>query len=221
MSKKREAPTARHNRESKICSTSLYHSVFDEVKEKVSTTEAARYYGYEPNRAGFVCCPFHGEKTPSLKLFDDGFYCFGCGAGGSVIDFVGKLFSLDPLGAVRRMDQDFRLGLPLDRPPTSEEQEAVQARRRVADAKKLFTDWRDQMLSQINSAIRTANTADYKNLTEADALAIRNRETLEYWGDLLSGGSLDEQMAIFRDREGVQRLCQTILSSTPTKSQVA
>ena len=219
MSKKREAPPERHNRESEICSSPLYHGVFDEVKEKVSITEVARYYGYEPNRAGYACCPFHSEKTPSLKLYDDGFYCFGCGAGGSVIDFVGKLFSLDPLGAVRRLDQDFQLGLPLDRPPTTEEQKAVQHRHHVADAKRLFSDWRDQMLLQISSAIRTANTADYENLTDAEALAIRYRETLNYWGDLLSDGSLDEQMAIFRDREGVQRLCQTILSSTPTKSQ--
>ena len=221
MSKKREAPPARHNRESKTYSTSLYHSVFDEVKEKVSTMEAARYYGYEPNRAGFICCPFHNEKTPSLKLFDDGFKCFGCGESGSVIDFVGKLFSLDPLGAVRRIDQDFRLGLPLDRSPTDEEQQAAQVHRHAVEAKKLFTEWREETLLQINAAIRTANMADYECLTEAEALAIRYREPLIYWGDLLSGGSLDEQMAIFRDREGVQRLCQRILSSTPTKSQVA
>lgn len=221
MSKKREAPPAQHNRESKTYSTSLYHSVFDEVKEKVSTMEAARYYGYEPNRAGFICCPFHNEKTPSLKLFDDGFKCFGCGESGSVIDFVGKLFNLDPLGAVRRIDQDFRLGLPFDRPLTLEEQAAAQVRRHTVEAKKLFNEWRKQMLLQINAAIRTANTADYENLTEAEVVAVRYRETLVYWEDLLSGGSLDEQMAIFRDREGVQRICRRILSNTPTKSQVA
>ncbi len=36
------------------------------------------------------CCPFHNEKTPSFYVNDDKqfFHCFGCGAHGSVIDFV-------------------------------------------------------------------------------------------------------------------------------------
>ena len=196
-------------------------SVFDEVRERISTTEAARYYGYEPNRAGFICCPFHKDRTPSLRLYPDGFYCFGCGAGGSVIDFVGRLFHLDPLGAVRRLDQDFHLGLSVGRPPTAEEREAARTRRHVAEARKLFAEWRERMLLQINAAIRKANTADPEQLTGAEALAVRYRETLENWGDQLSNGRLSEQMEIFRDREEVERLCRTILNSTPMKSQVA
>ena len=196
-------------------------SVFDEVRERISTTEAARYYGYEPNRAGFICCPFHKDRTPSLRLYPDGFYCFGCGAGGSVIDFVGRLFHLDPLGAVRRLDQDFHLGLSVGLPPTAEEREAARTRRHVAEARKLFAEWRERMLLQINAAIRKANTADPEQLTGAEALAVRYRETLENWGDQLSNGRLSEQMEIFRDREEVERLCRTILNSTPMKSQVA
>ncbi len=34
------------------------------------------------------CCPFHGEKTPSFYVYDDGFHCFGCGAHGDAIGFV-------------------------------------------------------------------------------------------------------------------------------------
>jgi len=34
------------------------------------------------------CCPFHGEKTPSFYVYDDGFHCFGCGAHGDAISFV-------------------------------------------------------------------------------------------------------------------------------------
>lgn len=39
------------------------------------------------------CCPFHGEKTPSFTVYDGGkrFHCFGCGASGDVLDFVGRL----------------------------------------------------------------------------------------------------------------------------------
>ena len=35
------------------------------------------------------CCPFHGEKTPSFYVYEDGHYhCFGCGAHGDAISFV-------------------------------------------------------------------------------------------------------------------------------------
>jgi len=34
------------------------------------------------------CCPFHGERTPSFYVYDDGYHCFGCGAHGDAISFV-------------------------------------------------------------------------------------------------------------------------------------
>jgi len=37
-----------------------------------------------------ACCPFHAEKSPSFTIYHGGarFHCFGCGAGGDVLDFV-------------------------------------------------------------------------------------------------------------------------------------
>ncbi len=48
----------------------------------------------EPNRAGFICCPFHTEKTPSCKLYGTKFKCFGCGEHGDVIDFYMKVYGV-------------------------------------------------------------------------------------------------------------------------------
>jgi hypothetical protein len=48
--------------------------------------------GRAPDRQGKVLCPFHQEKYASLQLYRDGsFYCFGCGRGGSIIDFAAAL----------------------------------------------------------------------------------------------------------------------------------
>ena len=48
-----------------------------------------------------ACCPFHNEKSPSFTIFKGGqrYYCFGCGAGGDVLDFVQRLHGVDLRGA--------------------------------------------------------------------------------------------------------------------------
>lgn len=37
-----------------------------------------------------VCCPNpdHNDHTPSLHIYDDGFYCFGCGFRGDLVDWL-------------------------------------------------------------------------------------------------------------------------------------
>lgn len=45
--------------------------LFTQIKMAVSVKEAAEYYGLEVNRGNMVCCPFHNDRTPSMKLFFD------------------------------------------------------------------------------------------------------------------------------------------------------
>ena len=52
-----------------------------------------------------MCCPFHGDKHPSMKV-DSRFHCFACQADGDVIDFVGRLFQLSPYKAVEKLKED-------------------------------------------------------------------------------------------------------------------
>lgn len=77
--------------------------------------DICKTYGFNIQRGNFICCPFHNEKTPSLKLYDGnrGFYCFGCGEHGSVIDFVMRYFGLDFKSAISKLNDDFCLGLPI------------------------------------------------------------------------------------------------------------
>lgn len=88
------------------------------------------YLPAEPIRRGFVACPFHGETVGSLKLYDDTFYCFGCHAGGDALDFVGKLLNISPDEAIRRINDDFQLGLPVGE---STMNQRLEARRRSAE----------------------------------------------------------------------------------------
>ena len=44
-------------------------------------------YGIAPKR-GMISCPKHKDKTPSMKIYKDGFRCFSCGWHGDIFDFV-------------------------------------------------------------------------------------------------------------------------------------
>ena len=59
-----------------------------DVNEIVDIEEIARFLRLEPNSKGFVSCPRHVDKTPSLKLYQDTntWHCFGCLHGNTVID---------------------------------------------------------------------------------------------------------------------------------------
>ena len=81
-------------------------NVFEAVKKSISTRQAAEYYGIEVKRSGMACCPFHNDRTPSIKL-DGRFHCFGCGADGDVIDFTARLFDLNKKEAAEKLAQDF------------------------------------------------------------------------------------------------------------------
>ncbi len=43
-------------------------SVFTVVKDNVTAKDVAVMYGMKINRSGLACCPFHNDKTPSMKI---------------------------------------------------------------------------------------------------------------------------------------------------------
>ena len=104
--------------------------------------EMMLHYGFELDRAGFCKCPLHSEKSGSFKAYpgDRGFSCFGCGAHGSVIDFVMLYFGLSFKDALVKINEDFSLGLPigekLDRRKQLEINKASFERKRKIEAEK-------------------------------------------------------------------------------------
>ena len=92
-------------------------NVFETVKQSVTVREAAERYGIEVKRGGMAYCPFHDDKNPSMKLNEEYFYCFGCGATGDVIDLTARLYNLSPKEAAEKLAQDFGLIYDSQAPP--------------------------------------------------------------------------------------------------------
>lgn len=104
--------------------------ITSEIKKVLSTKEVFEFYGLKPNNKGFVCCFEHAEKTPSMKVYDGdrGYFCFGCNASGDIIDFVKKYFNLNFMQALKKLNDDFSLGLPINRKMTAREREQMALR---------------------------------------------------------------------------------------------
>lgn len=89
----------------------MQFNVVQIIKDRLTMREVLERYGYTADRKGFICCPFHNEKTPSMRVYDKDYHCFGCGEHGDVITFVQKLFNLSFQEALKKIDIDFCLNL--------------------------------------------------------------------------------------------------------------
>lgn len=118
---------------------------FREIRERVSIIAIAELYGLEVNRSGMCCCPFHSEKTASMKLYekDNKFHCFGCGKSGDGIDLCSELTGLPPKEAAKQLSDAFGLGLFRDDRHESKAEISVEAARRQAEraAKQAEEQW--------------------------------------------------------------------------------
>lgn len=92
--------------------------LFESVKAAVTLRRAAETYGLRVLPNGMTCCPFHEDRHPSLKLNEDYFFCFGCGASGDVIDFTARLFGISLKDAAEKLAADFSIN---PRPPEQSE----------------------------------------------------------------------------------------------------
>jgi DNA primase len=89
-----------------------YHSnIFQEIKSIVSINDILNIYNVQIERNGFIFCPFHQEKTPSAKIKNNYFHCFGCDLTLGIFDFVSKIDNISTYQALIKIDSLFSLNM--------------------------------------------------------------------------------------------------------------
>ncbi len=111
-------------------------SLIETIKERVSITELLSHYGLTVDRNGFTRCPFHQEKTPSMKVYvnDNRVKCFGCGVSSDQIDFVARMNRCNVPDAIRYLGEVFHL--ELDRKLTKSEKRKLAKERAEREREK-------------------------------------------------------------------------------------
>lgn len=112
---------------------------------------ASEYTQLKPNgRRLWGCCPFHSEKTPSFSVTPDTqlYYCFGCHAGGGVIQFVMDTEKLTYTEAIKSLAQRVGMELPEEVNDERLRRERVQKERLYAACKEAARFYVRQLLGE-------------------------------------------------------------------------
>ena len=171
-------------------------TIYGTIKAAISVKQAAEHYGLKVNRNGMACCPFHNDRHPSLKLNEDYFFCFGCGAKGDVIDLVARLFNMSSYEAAQKLASDFGLD---PKPPTAAamakpkrpyirqfREDEMLCFRVLTDYLHLLEDWK------VRYAPKTPEDALDDRFVEACQMHCH----IEYMADVLTVGDLEERVAL-------------------------
>ncbi len=165
----------------------------ESIKTNVAPADAAKMYGLSVQRSGMARCPFHNDTHPSMKLYDDHFYCFACGAHGDVIDLTAKLLGLNLKETVHRLAVDFGIS-PNDDPPAAvkpQRPHVSQFRRdellclsTLTEYERLLRFWKQKYAPSVPDA----------PIDERFVEACQMLETIEYLADFLCAASLEERV---------------------------
>ena len=176
-------------------------NVFEAVKQKLTTRQAAELYGIRVSRHGMAVCPFHNDKNPSMKV-DKRFHCFACQADGDAVDFVSRLFGLPSREAAVKLADDFGISYdnrqkhrikPHIREPTPEQryrQEESRCYKVLSDYFHHLRTWKQQY------APKQPEDEWHPLFVEA----LQRESHIEYLLDVLLYGTTEEKKALVAEQ---------------------
>ena len=179
-------------------------NLFDTVKAAVTPQRAAERYGLPIQQSNMTRCPFHADRTPSMKLNEDYFYCFGCGASGDVIDLAARLFGLSGYDAAKKLAADF--GITEQKPSilaklqrgASQAETESRCFRVLGDYLRILQDWKE------HCAPRSPEDAIDPRYAEGCHML----ERIENMLDLLAFGTPQERGEVVADLQKDDRLAR-------------
>ena len=172
-------------------------TIYETIKAAVPVKQAAEHYGLQVNHNGMACCPFHHDRHPSLKLNEEYFYCFGCGAKGDVIDLVAMLFDLSGYKAAQRLAADFGISTePGQAVATSCKPKRPHIRQFREDEMLCFRVLMDYLHLLEDWKVRYAPKTPDEPYDDRFVEACQMHCHIEYMADVLTVGDLEERVAL-------------------------
>ena len=110
------------------------------IKQQLTMFDVLHYYGLAEYEHRRIPCPLHSGCDLNFSFKDDFFHCFVCGESGDLITFVQKYFSLSFMDAVKKLNDDFNLNLPLNHKISLRQKREIEKNQRERQNKRLQDD---------------------------------------------------------------------------------
>ena len=166
-------------------------SIFEAVKAAIPLPEVVKRYGLDASGSGMICCPFHEDHTPSMKLYEDHYYCFGCGKHGDLVDLLSELLCIPPYEAACKLADDFGVDPYAEVPRSAARKELrsfrekqLRCQRVLSEYLRLLAKWKSQY----------APNDPFAEPNDRFVEACQMIDTIDYLTDRLIIGTLEQRI---------------------------
>jgi DNA primase len=183
-----------------------------EVRERASILEViSDYMSLRKSGANYQgLCPFHGEKTPSFNVNPARgiFHCFGCGAGGSALDFVMRMEGIAFPQAVKLLAKKVGVEIP-ERPLSRDEKRKADEQEQLYYINELAAQFYRRVLESDEAGAAGRSYLERRGVDDGTAALYRIGFAPAGWDNLSKhlqrkGVSVEqaEKLGLLRKREG-------------------
>ena len=174
-------------------------SIYETVKEQLDLRTVAERYGID-SRNGMTACIFHDDRNPSMKLYQDHFFCFGCGACGDVTALTAKLFGISQAEAAQKLASDFGIAEVHNtaKPSIKSQLTVIGERQREQEAFRILCDYCHLLRSaRTELAPKSENEPFHPLFNES----LQHLTEYEFYCDIFISGSKEERTEFMDSRK--------------------
>lgn len=123
-----------------------------DIKEQLSILKVLSHYRLTPGGHAMIPCPFHEEKTPSLKIYPqtNTFHCFGCGAAGDQIEFIQRVEKITKHEAIMKAQEFITPGEKVQAPQVVKGPGEISQEERLRILSRIFSSFRNGLESPVS-----------------------------------------------------------------------
>ena len=146
-----------------------------EIREAVTMEDVLHAYAPSVQTRNHRCpCPIHNGKDMNFSFTRTGYKCFVCGASGDAIGFVQTMCGLSRTDAMKRINADFRLNLPISCTVSAIQSADLALKRAEREKKeKAHAEWEEtyhSLWAEWIECDKAKRTADPESETYANAV---------------------------------------------------
>ena len=149
------------------------------IKQAVPMRDAVERYTGQQIVLNRICCPIHHGKDRNMRIYGRSYYCWVCHASGDVIQFVQAVCGVSFRDAMKRLNEDFKLDLPIGAERNATNRAKLsELNRRIAERK--YREWLAQVDSEIDG-LKRANLLGLLHTIEVICETERPKTADEEW----------------------------------------